>query len=267
MNDTYPDRVRNTLLGKVQRLGIHVVLDDSAENLTPSADGTVTLKSGKVLQADLVIPTFGGTPNTDFIKSSLGEGVLTSTKHVKVLPTLQLPGFSNILAAGDVIDWAEQKQAAKAPAHASVVVKNVTALLNGQKPTAEYKGSFELILITLGRVSIITVFFARCCSYHILVGRLGILWRFVGTDLWRLVREASQVQKPHDRYEGERDGPRITYLYLHNIIRLSGAKRSARMCRVLYAIAVSSALWTLQGGLRVGCESTQCRSFPLQCCP
>ena len=53
---------------------------------------------------------------------------------------------------GDIIDWEEQKQAAKNAGHAAVVAKNVKAVLEGRKPTAVYKGSYEIILVTVGKV-------------------------------------------------------------------------------------------------------------------
>lgn len=78
---------------------------------------------------------------------------MDSANYVKILPTFQLPGHSNIFAAGDIIAWKEQKQAAKAAAHAGVVVKNVLAVLKGQSPPSQYQGSYEIILVTIGRVS------------------------------------------------------------------------------------------------------------------
>lgn len=78
--------------------------------------------------------------------------MLSASKHVRVLPTLQLPNHSNIFALGDIIDWQEQRQAAKIPAHVGVVTKNVLSLLRDRAATAEYKGSPEITVITLGPV-------------------------------------------------------------------------------------------------------------------
>ena len=56
--------------------------------------------------------------------------------------------------AREILDmiWQEQRQAAKVPAHAGVVGKNIISLLDGQPTTAEYKGSPEMVIITLGPV-------------------------------------------------------------------------------------------------------------------
>ena len=82
----------------------------------------------------------------------MGADALSASKHVRVLPTLQLPDHPNIFASGDIIDWEEQRQAAKIPAHAGVVVKNVLSLLNGRPASAQYKGSYEMTIVTLGPV-------------------------------------------------------------------------------------------------------------------
>ena len=42
-----------------------------------------------------------------------------------MLPTLQLPDFPEIFAAGDAIAWDEQKQAGKLPNHTAVILANL----------------------------------------------------------------------------------------------------------------------------------------------
>jgi len=87
------------------------------------------------------------------IAESLGQDAITARKHVKVLPTLQLPSQQSIFALGDIIDWKEQKQAFKAGSHASIITANILSLLNGSKPQKQYKTGPEVILVTNGRVS------------------------------------------------------------------------------------------------------------------
>ncbi|KAJ7048407.1 hypothetical protein C8F01DRAFT_1213857 [Mycena amicta] len=65
------------------------------------------------------------------LTSSLGPNVLTPAGFVKVKPTLQLQNFPNIFAAGDIIEWAEQKQAIKAQEHGHLMAKNVLAFRGG----------------------------------------------------------------------------------------------------------------------------------------
>lgn len=96
--------------------------------------------------------TAGPKPNTDFIGLSFGEKALSEDGFVKVTPNLQLPNHPSIFAMGDIIDWAEQKQAAKIGTHADVVVGNVIDSLNGKPPSKVYKGYMEFILVTHGKV-------------------------------------------------------------------------------------------------------------------
>ena len=78
--------------------------------------------------------------------------MLTPRGFIKVKPTLQLPEFPEIFAAGDAIDWEEQKQAMKAMAHASIVAANVVSFVQDKPLKKVYKGSPEMILIPLGKV-------------------------------------------------------------------------------------------------------------------
>lgn len=71
---------------------------------------------------------------------------------MKIAPTFQLTSHPRIFAAGDVADIKEQKQAGKYGSHATIVVANTLALLAGQAPSQLYKGSRELIVITIGKV-------------------------------------------------------------------------------------------------------------------
>lgn len=78
--------------------------------------------------------------------------MLSAEKYLKVSPKLQVPGHASIFAVGDIIDWAEQKQGAKCAGHSAVVVANVVSYLNEKPLTKDYKGGFEIILITNGKV-------------------------------------------------------------------------------------------------------------------
>ena len=54
---------------------------------------------------------------------------------------------------GDIIDWEEQKQAAKVGTHASVVAANVLSFVSGQPVKKVYGGSPELIIVPVGKVA------------------------------------------------------------------------------------------------------------------
>jgi NADH dehydrogenase FAD-containing subunit len=76
---------------------------------------------------------------------------LNDTGLIRVRPTLQLADYDDIFAAGDVIDWKEQKQSAKSSAHGLLIGANIQAKLNGGK-LKDYKGSTEMIVLTNGKV-------------------------------------------------------------------------------------------------------------------
>lgn len=78
--------------------------------------------------------------------------------------SLQLPNHPAIFAVGDIIDWEEQKQAAKANGHAPVVVANIADLLAGRSVRKEYGGFPEMIMITNGKVGGL----GHYCSFHLL---------------------------------------------------------------------------------------------------
>jgi len=105
----------------------------------------------------------GPKPNTDFIGESLGHEVLTKTGLVKVEKTLQLSSHPVIFAVGDIVDWDEQKQAAKAIGHAPVVVVNIVNLLAGRPVRKEYGGFPEVIAVANGKVGEFMSHSCACC--------------------------------------------------------------------------------------------------------
>ncbi|KAF5327071.1 hypothetical protein D9619_004610 [Psilocybe cf. subviscida] len=150
LNDAYPAKYRKALQDAMAAKKITFVRNEYIDDLQVQSDGQVKTRSGKGIKADLVIPAYGPKPNTGFITQSLGSDVLSPNKYVKVQPTFQLVNHPNIFVIGDAVDNTEQKQAAKAAAHAAVVGGNIIALLEG-KALNPYKGSAEMIAITLGK--------------------------------------------------------------------------------------------------------------------
>ena len=51
-----------------------------------------------------------------------------------------------------MIEWDEQKQVTKYSVHASIIARNVIAVLKKKQPPALYQGTYEMISITNGKV-------------------------------------------------------------------------------------------------------------------
>lgn len=108
--------------------------------------------------------------------------MLTPRGQIKIEKTFQLPSHPNVYAIGDVTDWAEQKQAAKAPKHAQIAAANILSQLNGGAAKKNYSGQPELIIITNGKVSCSSHFDPRSLSDPSLplqkhgISFMGMLW-------------------------------------------------------------------------------------------
>lgn len=171
--------MRRAAAASMRKRGIEVVLGDYVDITETIEVQGLTTRSGKALgSADLVVrlqlfflrrffhthhshqvQTRGPVPNTAFVAESLGASALSDRDLIRVLPTLQLQEHPSIFAAGDVIEWKEQKQAAKSSAQGVLVGGNVLAYLSGGK-MVPYKGKFEMIIATNGKVCIL---FANVC--------------------------------------------------------------------------------------------------------
>ncbi|KAJ4473853.1 hypothetical protein J3R30DRAFT_3671904 [Lentinula aciculospora] len=171
LNAAYPDKFRIAIQKQLEDRGITVLTGDAitasdASDVSTSQvpqDGFIT-EQGKTLKPDLVVPTWGTRPNTSYLPSDF----LSSSGHVKILPTFQLPSHPNVFAFGDIIDWNEQKSAAKAAYfHAPKVAKNILLYLNlrekegrsasidllASKQSAKYNGTIEMMVVTNGKAS------------------------------------------------------------------------------------------------------------------
>lgn len=201
LNDTYPESFRDNINTRVRTAGIEVVPNDYVDQI-PEPGTTVDLqtRNGKsipgvglvvslfasVKQDNLThqfvqVPAFGAKPNTAFI-NTLGSDVLTERGYVKVEPTLQIRGHPGHFAIGDIIDWREQKQAAKAPAHAAVAAANVASFLNGAPQKSVYKGSVEMIVLPIGKACCILTSLECCADSLLIVRRCWVHGDLVGDN-------------------------------------------------------------------------------------
>ncbi|KAJ7164387.1 FAD/NAD(P)-binding domain-containing protein [Mycena filopes] len=151
LNATYPAKFRTNLAKSLEARGINILLEDFIDEIPlPGSTTSVTTRKGSVIGADLVVPTRGPRPRTEFVAKSLGAATFDERKQIKVKPTLQLTDHPDIFAIGDAINTVEQKQVMKASAHAAIVAANTIAYLSGL-PLKPYKGSIEMIVVTNGK--------------------------------------------------------------------------------------------------------------------
>ncbi|KZP31536.1 FAD/NAD(P)-binding domain-containing protein [Athelia psychrophila] len=153
MNDTYPAHFRAAVAAGLTARGISIVYSDRVVGPPKEHEhvsGTITTRNGASLDADLVLTTHAGGPNTAFV-ASLGPGALDARGYIVVAPTLQLPAHPAIYAAGDAIAWPETKAATKVQQQRGVVAANILSAIRRRPPTAVYKGGIELILLTNGK--------------------------------------------------------------------------------------------------------------------
>ncbi|KAI0329007.1 FAD/NAD(P)-binding domain-containing protein [Cubamyces sp. BRFM 1775] len=150
LNDAYPEKFRRALERRVRAGGINVILQDRVATPPEGTIGITTTKGIRLDDADLVVQAYGSRPDTELV-ATLDREAVTPQGHVRVSKNLGIPGHPGIFAAGDIIDWPEQKQAHKAVEHVPVVVANVLSYLEGKALREEYKGSPETIVIPVGK--------------------------------------------------------------------------------------------------------------------
>lgn len=132
--------------GKGKR--VNVVL---GKKLASSEGNRHELSDGTIIEADLKIMATGNTPNSEALRPFFGTA-LTPSGYVKVRPTLQLEGFGNIFAFGDIADSEHAKMAANIKGQIATVLKNLQVTLADKgkltplgNPMAKYPG-----IVTVG---------------------------------------------------------------------------------------------------------------------
>ncbi|KAI9065974.1 FAD/NAD(P)-binding domain-containing protein [Trametes sanguinea] len=150
LNDTYPERFRKDIERRLRAKGIDVLLGDRVEVPPEGTVGITTRNGVQVPDADLVVQAYGAKPNTEFLRTWDAQ-IITRQGTVKVDAHLEVPRHPGVFAAGDIIDWPEEKQSHKAVEHVPVVFANVLSRLEGESPRKVYKGSPETLVIPVGK--------------------------------------------------------------------------------------------------------------------
>ncbi|KKY25734.1 putative mercuric reductase [Phaeomoniella chlamydospora] len=125
--------LRAAALSGLQKLGVRVILNERLDPSAAESDGKLTLKSGEELACDCLIKCTGQKAASDIL-SDLSPSSISRTGEIKVRKTLQIADekFSNIFAAGDVIESIRNKNSRTAMMQAHMVAENVLHAIKSQ---------------------------------------------------------------------------------------------------------------------------------------
>jgi NADH dehydrogenase FAD-containing subunit len=147
--------VRDDLRRRLGELGIQLRLGAGVTTLPATAPGragrvAVTTDPGDEIVADIWFQAFGVRVNTGY----LADGrltPLTARSTVPVTGRLNVRGYEHVYAIGDITALADPKMASYAMTQAEVVVRNITAQLRGDQPSAVHTTTPDRrILLPLG---------------------------------------------------------------------------------------------------------------------
>ena len=165
-----------------------VVLDDELKAASShrylAGKRTVKTQKGESIDTDLVFFTIGGKPNSNFV-SKLFPDKVNEKGEVKVNRFLQVEGFENIFAAGDITNIQEGKQATSAKPQAETAVVNIQNLI-AKRPLKAYGGGMVGMALTLGPyASLAPLFFPRRKLTRISFLSLSFKETWCGPALWQ----------------------------------------------------------------------------------
>ncbi|KAI0458178.1 FAD/NAD(P)-binding domain-containing protein [Xylaria acuta] len=160
----YHKKLDEIIKARCQELDVKLVLgsrvnipaDEFQQENVSGEPITVSLQNGSTLQADVVIPATGQTPNTQFLSalpaSSESSLVNRANGFIRVRPTLQFqdPAYPNLYAVGDVADSGAHKAARPGAAQAQVVARNILDMVEGREPSGNIEVAPPAIHLTLG---------------------------------------------------------------------------------------------------------------------
>ncbi|KAH6896752.1 hypothetical protein B0T10DRAFT_602176 [Thelonectria olida] len=149
----FSECLQKSAMEGLEKLGCEVILEERVVSEDKEA-GTVTLRSGKVIECDFFINCTGQKPASGLL-TGLASETVTESGHIKVKPTLQIDNdaFPNIYACGDVVDTnTPNPNGRSANRQADIVADNVLLAIRGKQPTCVFENYWAdgIIKLTLG---------------------------------------------------------------------------------------------------------------------
>lgn len=151
----YTDELRREISDQLNELGVRVLTGSELAYLPPHNVGelghfTVATKNGEAVEADIWFQCFGALPNTGYLVGTQYAQILNPDGSVHVSPTMQVAGYTNLYAVGDITDVRESKRADAARQQARVVIANIASQLEGKTPEITYQPTKEWVILPLG---------------------------------------------------------------------------------------------------------------------
>jgi apoptosis-inducing factor 2 len=138
MERTGTDKIHNSVLkyfkGRLQKT--ENVIFKFNETIDSIKENKIITKNEEI-QADVILSCIGFTPNTGYLKKDFSK-ILDEAGYIKVNQNLQVEGFPNIFAMGDITNLKEEKLGQCAMEHSPIVVSNIENVILG-KSLKEYK--------------------------------------------------------------------------------------------------------------------------------
>lgn len=114
---------------------------------------TYTTESGKQIEADLVFWTVGNKLNNEPLQTHFA-GVLNDQGRIKVNNSLQVEGYQNIFAIGDINSISELKTSYHATSHAETAASNINAIESAKDKNnvklKEHKSQSPMMVASFG---------------------------------------------------------------------------------------------------------------------
>lgn len=130
----------------LKKKGVKIIYGERAEK---NHKNIYITNKKREIETDIAFLCTGITPNYDFMKKNFRDK-LNPKGFIRVNEHLQIEGYNNIFAVGDVSDKVEEKTAQNAERQARVVVKNILALEKNENLIQYYSKRTPLV-ISLGK--------------------------------------------------------------------------------------------------------------------
>jgi NADH dehydrogenase FAD-containing subunit len=153
LHSEFRQDLRAELRAQLVELGVELVLGvglralpDTAE--TRRGEFTVTTNDDQPITADIWFRCFGVSPVSDYLDAELAPA-RRADGFVTVGPALQVAGYDNVFAIGDV-STADAKMAGRAGRQGHLVAENIRKLIAGDTDLTPYEPVEPAIIVPIG---------------------------------------------------------------------------------------------------------------------